>query len=58
MPFSMVTKAQFAKLKGHHLDVLQYLSGGKWGCREGPVEERRYDLGDTGGVPKCARSAR
>ena len=41
MPFVTVTKAQFAKLKGHHLDVLQYLLGGKWGCREGPVEEWR-----------------
>ena len=41
MPFVTVTKAQFAKLKGHHLDALQYLLGGKWGCREGPVEERR-----------------
>ena len=41
MPFVTVTKAQFAKLKGHHLDALRYLSGGPWGCREGPVEERR-----------------
>ena len=41
MPFVAVTKAQFAKLKGHHLDALRYLSGGPWGCQEGPVEERR-----------------
>ena len=41
MPFVTVMKAQFAKLKCHHLDVLCYLSGGRWGCREGPVEERR-----------------
>ena len=40
MPFVTVTKAQFAKLKGHHLDALRYLSGGQWGCQEGPVEER------------------
>ena len=41
MLFITVTKAQFAKLKGHHLDALRYLSGGRWGCREGLVEERR-----------------
>ena len=41
MPFVTVTKAEFAKLRGHHLDALRYLSGGPWGCREGPVEERR-----------------
>ena len=41
MPFVTVTRADFAKLRGHHLDALRYLSGGRWGCREGPVEERR-----------------
>ena len=41
MPFVTVTKAEFAKLRGHHLDALRYLSGGRWGWREGPVEVRR-----------------
>ena len=40
MPFVTVTKAQFAKLKVHHLDILRYLSCGWWGCRERPIEER------------------
>ena len=31
MPFVTVTKAQFAKLKGHHLDVLQLSVGRKVG---------------------------
>ena len=58
MPFVTVTKAQFAKLKGHHLDVLQYLSGGKWGCREGPVEERRAATWATLAASPDAREAR
>ena len=40
MPFVMVTKAEFTKLRGHHLDALRYLFGGRWGWWEGPVEVR------------------
>ena len=57
MPFVTVTKAQFAKLKGHHLDVLWYLSGGRWGCREGPVEERRAATWATLAANPDAREA-
>ena len=58
MPFITVTKAQFAKLKGHHLDVLRYLSGGKWGCREGPVEEQRAATWASLAANPDARKAR
>ena len=58
MPFVTVTKAQFAKLKGHHLDALRYLSGSPWGCREGPVEERRKATWASLAANSEARSVR
>ena len=58
MPFVTVTKAQFAKLKGHHLDALCYLSGGRWGGREGPVEERREAMWASLAANSEARSVR
>ena len=54
----MVTKAEFAKLRGHHLDALRYLSGSQWGCREGPVEERREATWASLVVNSEARSMR
>ena len=38
MSFFTVMKAEFAKLRGNHLDALFYLFGGWWGSQEGPVE--------------------
>ena len=46
MAFVMVTKSDLAKLCGHHLDVLHYLFGRRWGL-EGIVEERREATWDS-----------
>ena len=41
MAFIMVMKAEFAKLRVHHLEALRYLFGRQWGYYEGLIKERR-----------------